>query len=380
MKVALFADTYLPQINGVTNTLTKLIQYYDTVGIEYKIFVPKYNAELEDHNIERFFSVKFIIYPENRVAIPNTSRISSALSAFQPEIIHIMTEFNLGIAGLNYGKKHNIPTISTYTTNFSQYAKYYNINFLKETIWNYLKWFHSQNNITLCPSTAAQKLLLSHGVYNTKILSRGIDYINFHPRNRSDFLRKHLGIASKTVFLYVGRVSYEKDLDILCESYYKIYKKHQESVALVITGDGPYLEKCKHLFPKNTIFTGFLKGNELSQIYASCDIFVCPSSTETFGNVFLEAMASGLPVIGADAGGVGELISHRVTGLKFPERNAKELEKCMTELLYDFDFRDYLKENGRELATSRSWEKIFDGLIDIYQEILQKVSINTIGA
>jgi len=110
------------------------------------------------------------------------------------------------------------------------------------------------------------------------------------------------------VFLYVGRVSIEKDLDILSESYKVIHEKYGDKVALVITGNGPYLEKCKEIFPKNTTFTGFKKAEKLAQIYAFCDVFVCPSSTETFGNVVLEAMASGIPVIGADAGGVGEII------------------------------------------------------------------------
>lgn len=137
-------------------------------------------------------------------------------------------------------------------------------------------------------------------------------------------------ITSKIVFLYVDGVSYEKDLDILCSSYY--------------------------------------------------EIFVCPSSTETFGNVVLEAMASGLPVIGADAGGVGELISHQVTGLKFQQRSIKELTNCMRELIEDFDTRDYLKENGKEFAANRSWEKVFMGLMDIYDEVLDKNKKNTISA
>ncbi len=380
MKIALFSDTYLPQINGVTNTLNKLIQYYDTMGIEYKLFVPKYETESKCNNIESFYSIKFLMYPENRVAFPNTFRISSALSQFQPDIIHIMTEFNMGMAGLNYGKKHGIPTITNYTTNFAQYADYYKINILKESIWNYLKWFHSQSDITLCPSSVTQKLLHSHGITNTKIFSRGIDFRSFHPLNRSNQLRKKLGIMSKIAFLYVGRVSVEKDLDILCSSYHEIYKRYQENISLIITGDGPYLEKCKQIFPPNTIFTGFLKGKELTEIYASCDIFVCPSSTETFGNVILEAMASGLPVIGADAGGVGEIICNGVTGLKFPKRNAEELAKSMTELIEDIDYRDHLKENGREFAANRSWENIFEGLFDTYHEVLEKTRMNSIGA
>ncbi|MBN7773582.1 glycosyltransferase family 4 protein [Clostridium aminobutyricum] len=380
MKVALFTDTFLPQINGVTNTLNKLIQYYEATGIEYKIFVPKYDMELQDHNIERFYSIKFFLYTENRVTFPNVFKISSILSNFQPDIIHIMTEFNMGMAGMNYGKRHGIPTISNYTTNFSQYSDYYGVHFLKQPIWNYMKWFHTQNDITLCPSMAAQKLLKSQGIYNTKIFSRGIDFKSFHPMYRSNQLREQLGISDKITFLYVGRVSYEKDLDILSKSYQEIRQKYKDRVAMIITGEGPYLEKCKQIFPNDTIFTGFRKGKDLSEIYASCDIFVCPSSTETFGNVVLEAMASGLPVIGADAGGVGEIIQQGVTGLKFSERNFDELTRCMDELAGNMDFRDYLKANGREFAINRSWEKIFDGLIDIYQDILDKKEMNTIGA
>ncbi|QAT61900.1 glycosyltransferase family 1 protein [Acidilutibacter cellobiosedens] len=376
MKIALFADTYLPQINGVTNTLNKLIQYYDSMGIQYKIFVPKYNTEIPDENIEQFYSVRFFLYPESRVAFPNSFRISSLLSDFRPDIIHNMTEFNMGISGLNYGKKHGIPTVSNYTTNFSQYADYYKVNFLKQPIWNYMKWFHTQNDMTLCPSVVAQKLLYNHGIYNTRLFSRGIDYKKFHPMYRSNQLREQLGISDKIAFLYVGRVSYEKDLDILSESYQDIHRKYGTKVAMIITGDGPYLEKCKEMFPKDTIFTGFKKGKELSEIYASCDIFICPSSTETFGNVVLEAMASGLPVIGANAGGVGEIIQHEITGLKFSPRDPEKLVQCMDNLIENADLRNRLKKNGRKFSVNRSWDKIFNGLINTYHEILEQKGVN----
>lgn len=381
MKVALFADTYLPQINGVSNTLNKLLQYYDSTGIEYKIFAPRYDEiEIFNQNIERFFSIKFLLYPDSRVTFPNGFRITSTLADFQPDLIHIMTEFNMGIAGLYYGKKLGIPTVSNYSTNFSQYTDYYKVNFLKQPLWNYMKWFHTQNDITLCPSISAQKLLHSQGIHNTRVFSRGIDFKNFNPLYKNDQLRERLGISNKVTFLYVGRVSFEKDLDILSESYHSIYEKYGDQVAMVITGDGPYMEKCKQMFPKNTVFTGFKKGKELSEIYASCDIFVCPSSTETFGNVILEAMSSGLPVIGADAGGVGEIIQHGVTGLKFIQRDPKDLEKCMSNLIEDTAFRSHLKSNGRNFSVNRSWDKIFDGLIDIFHEVLEKKGMRNIGA
>lgn len=380
MKVAIFADTYLPQINGVTNTLNKLIQYFETTGIEYKVFVPKYDEQEPEYHIERFLSMKFIFYPENRVALPNNFRISSVLRNFKPDIIHIMTEFSMGLAGVKFGKKYGIPTISNYTTNFSIYTDYYNMPFLKEPLWNYLRWFHTQNDITLCPSEVAQKLLHNNGIRNTKLFSRGIDYKSFHPMHRNNQLREKLGIANKTAFLYVGRVSTEKDLDVLCKSYQSIYKKYKEHVTMVITGDGPYLEQCRNALPPDTIFTGYKSGKELSEIYASCDIFICPSSTETFGNVILEAMASGIPVIGADAGGVGEIIQHGENGLKFTSRNDIELEKCMSLLLNDIDQRDYLRLNGRDYSLSRSWDKIFGGLMDTYYEVLEKKGRSIIGA
>lgn len=380
MKVAVFTDTYLPQINGVTNTLNNLINYFETSGIEYKIFTPKYEIEQQDQNIESFHSIKFIFYPENRLAIPSKSRIHSILSEFQPDIIHIMTEFNLGLAGLNYGRSHGIPTITNYTTNFSQYTDYYKINFLKQPLWNYLKWFHTQSDLTLCPSETVRKVLHVHGIPNTAIFSRGIDFNGFHPSNRTYELRRKMGIEDKIAFLYVGRVSFEKDLDILCKSYQTICQTYKERVTMVITGEGPYLEKCKQMFPKDTIFTGYKKGKELKELYASCDIFTFPSSTETFGNVVLEAMASGIPIIGADAGGVGEIIKHRVTGLKFAERNAEQLTKYMAELIENYDLREYLKTNGREYSMNRSWDKIFSDLMEHYSEILKRKGSCSISA
>ncbi len=380
MKVALFTDTYLPQINGVTNTLGKLVSYYEASGIEYKIFVPRYDMEQINENIERYYSLKFFLYPESRITFPNLFRMTGSLTEFRPDLIHLMTECNMGIAGLRYGKKHGIPTISNYTTNFSQYTNYYKINFLEQAVWNYMKWFHTQNDITLCPSHAAQELLKKHGIYNTDIFSRGIDSENFNPMYRNTEFRKSSGIDGKTVFLYVGRISVEKDLDILSESYNTIHEIYKDRIALIITGDGPYIRKCKSMFPDDTIFTGFKKGRELAEIYASSDIFICPSSTETFGNVVLEAMASGLPVIGADAGGVGEIIRHRNTGLKFQPRNTKELTGCMRMLLSDTKLRNTLQKNGREIGMNRSWNKIFDGLMDIYQEILMKRGMSTQSA
>lgn len=368
MRIAIFTDTFFPQINGVTNTLGKMTEYFERNGIDYKIFAPKYDEEV-NYSAERFYSLKFFLYPDCRIAFPNIFKISQTLLEFRPDLIHLMTEFNMGITGLRYGKKNNIPIISNYSTNFSQYTDYYKLDFLKQSIWDYLKWFHNQSSLTLCPSFESQKILKQNDIGNTEIFSRGIDTAKFHPSNRDENLRKELGVEEKIVFLNVGRVSYEKDLDLLIESYGRLKLKYGKRISLIITGEGPYLNKCKAALPDDTIFTGFKTGQELSKIYASSDIFVCPSSTETFGNVILEAMASGLPVIGADAGGVKETIMHNRNGLKFEARNSVDLENAMIELIEDPSLRERLRDMGIRSAGERSWHRIMGGLVGLYERI-----------
>lgn len=369
MKIALFTDTLRPQINGLTNTIEQITDYFDKNGIEYKIYAPKYGGEDNDLVTERFYSFKFFLYPECRLALPNFFQISSSLTEFQPDIIHIMTEFSMGLAGLHFGKKFKIPTISNYTTNFSQYAEYYKFDFLKEPIWNYMRWFHNQNHITLCPSRETEILLNEHDIDNTSIFSRGIDSKRFNPSYRNDVLRKTLGIDDKIAFLYVGRISQEKDIGVLANSYKQIKNKYPKA-AMVITGEGPYLDECKDLFPEDTIFTGFLKGKQLSEIYASCDVFVCPSCTETFGNVVLEAMASGLAVIGADAGGIKETLKHGDNGLKFEAKNTDHLFKCMESYIIDEGLKSTITNQGLLFAKNRTWDSIIDGLYNIYCDII----------
>ena len=370
MRIAIFTDTFSPQINGVTNTLNQLIGQLEARGIEHMIFAPKYDHEA-DQGEERFYSLKLFLYPECRLALPNLFRIHDSLSRFKPDLIHSFTEFNMGITGLRYGKKYGIPTVSSYTTNFTQYADYFKMAMLKQPIWEYLRWFHNQNELTFCATNEARKLLQSNGIHRTAIFSRGIDTNKFNPLKRNEALRRSLGVEDQKVFLYVGRVSFEKDLDILCQSSQQIQGRYGDKAAFVVTGDGPFLDKCRRLMPESTIFTGFQKGEELARLFASSDVFVCPSSTETFGNVLLEAMASGLPVIGADAGGVRNLITHRHNGLKFAARDEADLTRCMVDLMENETLSRHLIHHGIAFCQTRSWEVIVDELVKEYQQVIQ---------
>lgn len=373
MKIAFFTDTFLPQINGVTKTLARLIDYLDEKGIEHLVLAPDHQEDdFFGYNVERFLSFKFFLYPECRLSIPNFFRINKKLRDFNPDLIHIVTEFNMGLTGLQYAKLNDIPVVSSYHTNFSTYLKYYNLEFLDNLSWNYMKWFHNQCETNFCPSHETKKMLEHKGIDNVEIWTRGIDCEQFSPDYRNaDFRRVH-SIDNKIVLLYVGRVSMEKDLDILLNSFCDISKKYKDNVALVITGEGPMLENFRNDCPGNVIFTGYKHGDELSEIYASSDIFVFPSTTETFGNVVLEAMASGLPVIGAASGGVKDNLINGYNGSSCEPRDTDAFTKATIKLIDNKLLRVAMGYNARQHALQKSWGKVFDKLISDYERCLRK--------
>jgi glycosyltransferase involved in cell wall biosynthesis len=375
MKIALFTDTFLPQVNGVTNTIHRMIDYFKKENIEYKVFAPRYDDQAMPETVEQYYSMKFFLYPECRLALPNFFRINKTFKDFQPDLVHNMTEFGMGLAGLIHAQKFGIPSVSTHTTNFSKYLKYYNLDLLEGFVDGYTAWFHEQNRLTFCATAGTERQVQALGVSRTASFSRGVDTELFSPAKRSRDFRKANGLDGKLVFSYVGRLSAEKDLDILIDAYGKLHAQYGERVGLVMTGEGPYLNLCKEKLPKDTVYTGFLKGEDLAVAYASADIFVCPSSTETFGNVVLEAMASGLTVLGADAGGVGENIRHGRTGLSFESGNAKALYLAMVSLLMAEDRRATLAAGGRAYALTRTWDSIFSELVEHYRFAIEQAEL-----
>lgn len=371
MKIAIFTDTYYPQINGVTNTISKLENYFKRNHIEYKIFAPDYNVKEKLTNVETFYSIKLLLYPECRLSMVRSSRVNELLLDYKPDLIHVVTEFNMGWAGMTYALRNNIPSISTYTTNFSQYLKYYKLDMFTKAAWDYMKWFHNQSDLTVCPSNDTKKLLIEKGISNVGIWGRGIDSIKFSPEKRSDSLRKELGVEDKVMLLYVGRVSLEKDLDILFEAYGQIRNEYGDKVSLVVTGDGPMLDKYKS-DNKDVIFTGYLKGEALSQLYASSDIFAFPSSSETLGNVVLEAMASEIPVVGVNSGGVKDNIVDGYNGLLSKPQDVKSFKQGIKILIDNEDYRIQIGKNARKFALNKDWDKIFEKLIHQYEEVIYR--------
>ncbi|MFT4415883.1 glycosyltransferase family 4 protein [Fredinandcohnia humi] len=371
MKLAIFTDTFTPQVNGVARTFQRFAEYLDEKKIDYRFFVPETEEDLFSTQIFRFSSLPFFLYPECRLALPNFIHIKKELEKFQPDLIHIATPFNMGLTGLAYGKKLNIPIVGSYHTHFDRYLEYYDLQFLSKFIWRYMKWFHSSFQKTFVPSLETKSELERKGFANVHIWSRGVDCQKFHPHFPSNRLREQYNIKAPFLLSFVGRLAPEKDLDILMTIAHQLPEGIKEKVHWLIAGDGPLLEKLQKEKPHNMTFTGYLKGEQLAELYAASDIFVFPSTTETFGNVVLEAQACRTAVIGAKAGGVQEIIKHEETGLLCEPKNIESFVISICRLLDNPTLLRRMELEARKYALSRSWDAIFADLLLQYNEVIE---------
>jgi len=215
------------------------------------------------------------------------------------------------------------------------------------------------------------------GYHNLDIWSRGIDASNFSPCFRNEELRNTLA-GGKFIFLYVGRLSAEKSLDLLLYSASELEKRFPGRSAFVFTGDGPYAEIIKNSNLPNVVLTGFRRGRELSEIYASADCFAFPSATETFGNVALEALASGLPVVSVNGGGVTDFLIHNNNALLCAPGAASDFMNNLVSVMENSELRTRLSISARKTALSRDWNHILDGLVDVYAEAIEENSIRSL--
>jgi glycosyltransferase involved in cell wall biosynthesis len=374
MRVALFTDTFLPDVNGVAKTLGRWTRYLESRGVACKVFAPTSitNEDMDPFRVERFHSIPFLLYPECRLAIPNPVHIRKTLLNFQPTIIHCATPFNLGLFGMHYAHKNQIPLVASYHTHFDQYLSHYKIQWVESTLWRYMLWFHQNCRKIYVPSHSTKDHLEKKGLSNLEIWSRGVESERFRPYvNRQEVLSTYELDTQKFTILYVGRLALEKSMNVVFDTYDSLPEVMKRNSQLIIAGDGPLGESLREQFKDdaNIIYTGFVQGKALSDLYAASDVLLFPSATETFGNVVLESMASGTPVIGAAAGGVKDNIQHGSTGLLCPPGDVPAFVKAVEQLYRSPDFSRFLAIGGREYALLQTWEQVFSRLYDSYMKV-----------
>jgi glycosyltransferase involved in cell wall biosynthesis len=370
MKIAIFTDTFVPDVNGVARTLKRYTEYLEKNGHSYIVFAPESTVETKFSNhIYRFSSLPFFLYPECRLALPRLHQIKAELHQFKPDLIHIATPFNMGLCGLHYAKKWNIPHVGSYHTNFDQYLSYYDLQVLSRFFWKYMHWFHKSFQKIFAPSEETMNELINKNFQNVSLWKRGVDCSNFSPSFATPDVKKNLSLKEDChLLLYVGRLAPEKDLkSLLKAAEHPLLAK--KSIHWLIVGDGPMKSFLENHSPSNMTIAGYKKGRELSEIYASSDLFVFPSPTETFGNAALEALASGTPAICVNSGGVKNVVSHGQTGFLTEPNQPEELAKHISILLEHAELRKTLSTNARDYALTQSWDTILGDLLLECEEI-----------
>jgi glycosyltransferase involved in cell wall biosynthesis len=297
-------------------------------------------------------------------------------------LIHSATPGPIGMAALAISKILKLPICGTYHTALPQYAQILTgDNTIEDIMWKFMIWYYDQMDYIYVPSRDTGEELMEKGIHpdKIKVFPRGIDIDRFHPRKRNGYLKKHYQIKETFKLLYVGRVSKEKNLHLLVDVF-KTLLETVKNVHLVIVGDGPYLDEMKEqLQDMPCTFTGYLEGEELSFVYASSDIFVFPSTTDTFGNVVLEAQASGIPVIVTDKGGPHENMLENQTGMVVNADDPKDLLEAIHRMIAAPHLLRKMGKSARDYMESRSFDGAFIETWKMYQEGYDNQKLRTVG-
>ena len=360
-------------VSGVGVTLLRLTEALEERGHQVRVYTANYartKGQPDRPEVHRSPSVPLFLYPDVQWAFPRLRDILDDAARFRPDVVHVATEFALGLAGLKVARQLRVPLIASAHTDYEQYAGRYGVDWAVRAGWRYLRWFYGQGHRVLCPSRIYEEHLHSRGVANTGVWSRGVDTNCFNPRFRSEAYRRALGVQPGDLLVtYIGRIAREKNLGLLLEAW-DLLAPDRGSAKLSLVGRGPLEVDIRRREIPGVHVAGLTHGEALSAAYASADIFAFPSTTETFGNSLLEAMGSGLPPLVAAAGGVLEYSQHGGNAWLVAPNSVSAIAEGLRRLLEDAALRRHLSEGALRTAHERGWNEVYDQLIADYQDAI----------
>lgn len=370
MRICLVSETWSPDINGVAHTLGNISRELRARGVTLQLVRPRPadpqapKAEGMESELQvRGMSVPG--YKEVRIGWPATSKIRQLWKQQRPDAVYVATEGPLGWSALRAAERMSIPVVSGWHTNFDHYCQDYGIPWMAPVVRSRLRHFHNRCAATLVPTHQQAQELGAFGFERVNVMARGIDGQNFDPVKRNQALRDHWGAGPhQPVALYVGRLAPEKNLDLLRDTFLDMQEARPD-MRLVIVGDGPGRAGLEKALP-DAIFTGFISAKELPSHYASADIFIFPSLSETWGNVVLEAMASGLAVVAFRHAAGAELISHDEDGLQLAANDPAGFRLAAAELCQQQARYARLGRAARERALSYRWPAIAETFLNTH--------------
>ena len=382
MKIAFFTETFLPKVDGIVTRLTKTVQHLRAAGDEVLIFCPEgAPASYMGAQVEGVPAMPLPLYPELKLALPRPA-VAEALERFNPDLVHVVNPAVLGLGGIWLAKTKGYPLVASYHTHLPKYLEHYGMGMLEPLLWELLKAAHNQASLNLCTSTAMVNELRDKGIQHTALWQRGVDTELFRPELRSAAMREKL-LAGRSdtgkLLLYIGRLSAEKQIERI-----KPVLDAMPDARLALVGDGPYRPQLERIFAGSAAhFVGYLAGEELATAYASGDAFVFPSSTETLGLVLLEAMAAGCPVVGANRGGIPDIVTDGLNGCLYePEGadgGASSLTAAVQRLLGESGEHQDLRHNARQEAERWGWAGATEQLRGFYRQLLAKPELQLVA-
>ncbi|HUL66375.1 MAG TPA: glycosyltransferase family 1 protein [Burkholderiaceae bacterium] len=319
MRIAYFTETYPPEINGVSLTVERCVGHLRHSDNSVLLCRPRQpgEAQVDDTNEWRTPGVRLPMYPDLRMGLALSASVRRRLEGFEPDLVHVATPGPLGSAAVAAARDLLVPVTSDFRTNFHTYCAHYGLGFAGGLVLHYLRRFHNRTAVTFVPSRVLRAELQAQGFKRVEVMARGVDGQLFNPRKRSEELRDFWDARSDApVLLYVGRLASEKNVVLALRTYLTLLELHPDA-RMVVVGDGPLRAQLEDEYPL-VHFAGPLRGQSLAIHYASSDVFLFPSLTETFGNVTLEAMASGLAIVAFDVAAASEWIRDETNGLLAP--------------------------------------------------------------
>lgn len=366
MRIALFTEVFLPKVDGVVTRITRTLDQLTELGHEALIFAPGEPPDrYGSHRVVRTHSWSFPWYPEVMVGTP-TPRIAREMHDFEPDIVHAVNPVWLASYGVISARRRNLPLLASFHTDVPSYTTRLGIGWLRAPSQAWITWSHNQAEVNLCTSDQMVRRARKVGIRQVDLWPKAVDTQGYHPSKASRQMRERLtdGHPDAPLILYVGRLSREKDLDQLLEP---VRRLSRYGVRLALVGSGPGRGELERMFAGTpTVFTGYMGGEDLAAAYASADVFAFPSTTETLGLVALESMASGVPVVGADAGGIPFVIDDGRTGYLVRPGDVDTLTDRLERLVTDEDLRRRLGEAARADAEQHSWRASTESLVESY--------------
>ena len=375
LRIAVVTETWPPEVNGVAMTLAKLVQGLSHRNHDVQLIRPrqtKTDSPMSDSSLEEVLMRGMPIprYPELKLGLPSKKTLVKTWTLRRPDVVHIATEGPLGWSALQAAKVLKLPVTSDFRTNFQSYSKHYGVGWLRKPIVAYLRKFHNATACTMVPTRELMRTLSQNGFANLKVVSRGVDTKLFNISKRDTSLRSSWGATDDTkVLISVGRMAPEKNLDQVLKTY-EALKSTGQAFKLVMVGDGPLKDQFQKRYPE-IIFPGMLTQSNLAAYYASSDLFIFPSQTETFGNVTLEALASGIPVLAFDCAAARDWVQTGVNGWLVAENNPEGFAAQAVTIFNSKDLLDQITQSTRQQVVHLDWDQIAEQVESVFWDAIR---------